>query len=356
MTAPQKSLFAAFLALAAVLAPLPAPADEPKGSWVPPSNDGKPWKHDPTQLSFPQFVGDYRFTGHFTYEKETGTLLRYENLEEQARLDIFLFKLTPPPAALEDMHRRILTEMDVVTMDLENMAKQGRYKNLVIGDTVGGNLDLWQKQSIPIATSEITATRMSVSDRGSVEAVIRQWVGITILDGYLITMRHVRPSATGEAGQEGMKTIMGLMFQLLKDPSLRTHIRELVDQYLKDPLSAQSDEASAAVLAYLKQTPYFPINIPEDPVSSWLQHCKAVAPGTEEALLRAFMLGSAKPALDGADAATCLREGGRQFAKVYRILVAKQPQITRPLMEEFVTAAEKGEGTTWMKQRGYFKG
>jgi len=350
MNSPQK--FFSLFCLAWITGFPPLPAAEPGGQWTPPNTDGKPWKHTPTQLSFPPYLGDYRFVGHFEYQ-DGGTLLRYENLDEQARMDVFLFKAGVPLPTLEDKHRRILTEMDIVAKDMDSMVKQGRYKSLQLGEINGTEIDLWQKQSLPIATRIITATRLGQSDQGSEEAVVRQWVGITVLDDYLVTLRHMRPAATGDAGEEAMKRLIGLIFQIIKDPSIRAHIRELVSDYLADPFSEYGEQAAGAVLAYLKQTPYFPINIPEHPVAEWLDHCKAIAPGTDEALLRAFMLGSAKAAFAEADAETCLIEGSRQFAKIYRQLLSKHPQLSKPEIESFVTAAEKGEGAAWMKAQGH---
>jgi hypothetical protein len=348
MNFPQKFLSLFFLSV------LTASAAEPSGQWVPPATDGTSWKHQPTQLSFPTFLGDYRFAGHFDY-KDGGVLLRYENPQEQGRMDVFLFKSEVPLPTTEDKHRRILAEMSTVSRDMESMVKQGRYKNLTVGDPIGGELELWQKQSLPIATSIITATRIGTTEAGTEEAVVRQWLGITVLDDYLITLRHMRPASTGDAGEEAMKRLIGLIFQVIKDPSLRVHIRQLVEDYMADPFSEKGGEAAGAVLAYLKQTPYFPINIPEDPVAGWLEHCKTVAPGTEDHLLRAFMLGSAKAAFADGDARTCFKEGARQFAVIYRKLVAEHPQITRPEMEVFVTRAEKGEGDLWLKERGLLK-
>lgn len=352
MKSPQKILWMLLPLLLALSGPLQSA--EPKGEWTPPSQDNKPWKHKETGLSFPASLGDYRFAGHFEYA-DGGVLLRYENLNEQARADVFLFKAGGAFPTLPDKQRRILAELDTVKMDMESMVKQGRYKNLVTSDFQAGELELWQKQAIPIATGVITATRIGISEQGSEEAIVRQWVGVTMLDSYLITIRYMRPARTGEAGEEAMKRLVGLIFQVIKDPSIRTHIVDLVDGYLADPFSQDGDHAAGAVLAYLKQTPYFPINIPENPVAGWLQHCKQIAPGTEEKLLKAFMLGSAKAAFADGDAETCLKEGSRQFAKVYRHLVTQYPQITRPEMEQFVSAAEKGDGAIWMKEHNYLR-
>lgn len=318
-----------------------------RGDWKPPPANGKPWKHETTGLSFPQQLGGYRLAGEFSYH-ETGVFIRYENLEERARCDIFFFPTDTTPK-LEDRHRLILREMEAVISDFQQMARDGRYKNVQIDPVTGSEIALWQKESLPIATRAITATRIGRSDQGVEEAVIKQWIGITHLNNYLLTIRHLRPADTGEAGDANMKKFVGLVLQVIKDPPLRADVRRLVDVYLAEPLSDAGVEAASMVLTYLNQTPFFAVSLPEEPISSWLQQCKAAADGTEAHLLRAFMVGSAKAALDGADAATILEAGCRQFARIYRELLPKQPQIANREMDQFAAAAEKGQGATWLR-------
>lgn len=354
MKSPRKYLHSMLLCLWSLAAPLPMIAAEPEGEWLAPALDGSGWKHDGTKLSFPGQLGGYRFAGHFNY-KDGGTLLRYENLEEQARLDIFLFKLAAPLTSMEDKHRRILAEMDTVAKDMNEMAKAGRYKSVVVSEPTGSELELWQKQALPLASRTINAVRLGTTSTGVEEAEVRQWIGITVLDDYLLTLRHMRPAATGDAGEQGMKQVVGQVFQVLKDPSLRSHIHQFVKEYLATPFSTEGDQAAAAVMAYLNNTPYFPITIPESPVSGWLEHFSKVAPGTQEELLKAFLLGSADKALEGGNAEACLRGGSKQFARIYKELVKKHPSMSRPDVESFVSAAEKNEGFEWLKTEGYLR-
>jgi hypothetical protein len=102
------------------------------------------------------------------------------------------------------------------------------------------------------------------------------------------------------------------------------------------------------VLAYLKNTPFYPINIPEYPMQDWLAHCQKEAPGTEEKLLSAFMLGSAKAAFAEGDAKTCLNAGAKQFAIIYQKLLAKHPNIAVPELPQFLPEALKGSGGDWL--------
>lgn len=349
--APAMKIALACLSLALALQAFSA---EPPGRWKAPSKDGRPWKHAGTGLSFPGQLGGFRLAGEFEYEKG-GCFIRYENLEERVRADIFFFPVAAKATTLEEQQRLILQEMDSVTTDFQAMVKMGRYKNLSIGPLGGGAIDLWMKDDAPLAARVITATRIGQNDDGVAEAVVKQWVGITYFENHLITIRQMRPASTGDEGEEGFKNFGGMMFQIIKDPALRADISRMIDLYLADPFSEDSVQATGAVLAYLKQTPFYPISIPEYPVSDWLEHCKKVAPGTEEHLLSAFMLGSAKAAFADGDAATCLKAGAKQFAIIYRLLAAKNPLIKQPEIEEFAAEADQGHGGEWLMKRAGIK-
>jgi hypothetical protein len=320
---------------------------EPRGEWTPPAADGSPWKHEPTGLIFPQILGPYRFKSEFTYA-DGGKLLRYESAEARARADIFLFRSPTPTPSAEDVHRLLLKEMDTVEADMRAMVKQGRYKNLQFSEVSGKELDIWQRDPLPIAIRTLTATRVSATSTVD-EAAIKQWIGITLVEGYILTIRHLRPLDTGAEGEADMEGFVGSIYQVVKDPALRQEIQKLIGAYLADPFSKDSEQAAAAVLAYLDKSPTLPIHVPERPVSGWLERCRSAAPGTEDHLLRAFMLGSAKAAFEGAGAAASVNEGARQFARVYRQLVKNHPAIALPEMQPFITAAEEGAGAEWLR-------
>lgn len=324
-----------------------ATAVEPPGQWKAPDKDGRPWKHPGTGLSFPSILSGYRLAGEFAYEAG-GSFIRYENLDERARADIFFFPTGPNVTTLEEKQRLILQEMDNVTKDLEAMVKQGRYKNLAYGPLGAGSLELWKREPLPMAARSITATRIGKNDEGVVEAMLHQWVGITIYEQHLITIRQMRPATTGSEGDAALQSFAQSIFQVIKDPAMRQEITVMIDKYLAAPFSDENIQASGAVLAYLKQSPFYPINIPEYPVSEWLEHCKKISAGTEEQLLTAFMLGSAKAAFAEGDAFDCLRAGSKQFAVIFRQLAAKHPGLAKPEIEQFVTEAEKDRGDEWL--------
>jgi hypothetical protein len=231
------------------------------------------------------------------------------------------------------------------------MVNEGRYKNLQIGPLDGGDLDLWKQEPLPFATRTLTATRVLQTKEGTKEVNMVQWIGATLYKGHTITLRHSRPGEGGVAGEDAMKTFVGSFFQVIKDPSLRPHIKAMAQIYLGDPFAKQAADASMVVLAYLDQTPWFPIIIPEAVLTRWKEHCEKAAPGTEAHLLRAYMMGAMRAALDEGDAMACLKSGADQLAAVYMKMKARWPAIVTPEMENFAAAHSRGEGAAWLHAR-----
>jgi hypothetical protein len=125
----------------------------------------------------------------------------------------------------------------------------------------------------------------------------------------------------------------------------------MADVYAANPFSKEGTDASMVVLAYLDQTPWFPVIIPEALLTRWKDHCEKTAPGTEAHLLRAYMVGAAKAALDDGDAEACLKGGADQLAAALSKMRDQWPQAISPEMQSFAAAHARGEGAQWIKAR-----
>jgi hypothetical protein len=293
-------------------------------------------------------LGTHRLAGEFRFNDGVGRFIRYESLEERSRSDLFFFPASDKEISIEERQRLILQELDRVLKDVQTMVQAGRYKNLKVNPVGTGGVELWQMDSLPIAAQLCEMTRVAQTPSGTEEALVKQWTGILYLKGYLITIRQMRSATPQDDGAAGMQAFTAQVLKVIKDPPLRQGVSSLIELYLQDPLSEDSVQATAAVLAYLKGASDLPISIPEYPVQDWLEVCKKQAPGTEEHLLRAFMLGSAKRAFAGGNARECLNAGAVQFAKIYRELLAKHPSLSVPGIDAFLAAAMEGKGADWL--------
>ena len=347
---PHRLILALPATLVLALPGLAAEGDPP-GAWSKPPADGRPWKHAGTGLSFPQVIGTHRLAGEFRFQGTRDVFVRYESEEERSRSDIFLFPHPAPPAERKGIEEAVVIELESVVRDFEGMVSEGRYKNLQTGPLDGGDLDLWKQDPIPFATRTLTAARIVQTKEGQKEVPVVQWAGVTFYKGHRITIRHTRSAGAGEAGQKAMETFVGSVFQVIKDPSLRPHVRSMADVYAANPFSKEGTDASMVVLAYLDQTPWFPVIIPEALLTRWKDHCEKTAPGTEAHLLRAYMVGAAKAALDDGDAEACLKGGADQLAAALSKMRDQWPQAISPEMQNFAAAHARGEGAQWIKAR-----
>ena len=342
------------LALCIILAsarPAPAAGGDPPGSWSKPPADGRPWKHEGTGLVFPQVIGTHRLEGEFRFQGTQDVFIRYQSDEERSRSEVFIFPHPSPPTERKGIEEAVIVEMESVIRDFEGMVSEGRYKDLQIGPLDGGDLQLWKQDPVPFATRMLTARRLLQTKEGQKEVPVVQWVGATFYKGHRVTIRHTRTAEAGEAGHKAMETFVGSLFQVIKDPSLRPHVRAMADAYVADPFSKEGADASMVVLAYLDQTPWFPVIIPEALLTRWKEHCEKAAPGTEAHPLRAYLVGAARAAFADGDAEACLKGGADQLAAVLAKMQDRWPQAISPEMKNFAAAHARGEGVAWIKAR-----
>lgn len=326
-------------------------ANEKLGQWSKPPAEGRPWKHAGTGLSFPQMIGGCRLAGEFRYKEGGGAFIRYENLGDRARADLFFFPHPAKPATEQDARDVINRELDAVVANIQEGTRAGRYKDLILDEPGDGEIPLWPSGSAPLSARSLLVTRVAVTNKGVEEARLKQWIGVTLCNGSVITIRYTHPTDTGDAGEQALKAFAGAIFQIIKDPGLRADMKRLVGAYLADPFSKEAGQAAAAVLAYLKQTPFVFAPVPAEPITSWLDHFKKISPGAESHLLRAFVLGSAQAAMNEMDSPTCLTAGAKQFLLVYQELVKRQPELRHPPVEELAAAADKGQAAAFLMQR-----
>lgn len=325
--------------------------DAAQGSWEKPPADGKPWKHSGTGLSFPQYLGSYRMAAEFRFKEGGGSFIRYESIDDRARADVFFFPHTTSELSPEDTKAAINNELDTLIAQFQQRANQGRYKNVVIDQPADGEIPLWPKGSLPLSVRSLVATKIADTTEGPKEAQLKQWTGVTMLKGHLLTIRYMHPTATGEKGEAALKGFAGMVFQIIKDPQLRAQVKDLVQIYLADPLSAEGNQAATAVLAYIQKTPFVNVPIPTAVLAPWLDVFKANAPGSEIQLLRAFALGSAQAGLNDADPDTCLTAGAKQFLLIYDHFIRENPLLKVPDVDELKSAVEHGDVPGFMKRR-----
>ncbi|MCP5556226.1 MAG: hypothetical protein H7A55_00610 [Verrucomicrobiaceae bacterium] len=329
-------------------APLLPVSDQ--GTWKAPPSGGRAWRQVETGLMFPNQLETFQLKGVLDYKDEDGHLLRYDSAAERARADIFIFKHDGASTTELDRKNAIAQEMAHVRENLSQMELSGDYKNVVQEEELTGDIPLWKKDPVPILVKTISATKILKGVDGATEGAVKIWTGVTFFEGYLVTLRHTRPADTGQGGEVAMKEFVQRFFQIIRDPSLRVEMEPMLAEYFQSPLSPAGDEAATVLLGYLKETA-LPISMPAPPITTWAEAAEKVVPGTGTHLLRAFVLGSAKAALDDKEATACLDAATVQFVKIYREIKQTYPGLQTPEIEELGKAVDKGEGGAWLLKK-----
>jgi len=336
----------------AQLAPLLPQSDQ--GTWQAPPSGGRAWRHAATGLTFPNELDTYLLKGILDYKDDDGFLLRFDSPEERARADIFIFKHDGASATPTDREAAIAQEMAHVRDNLRQMELDGDYKEVHQDEVLKGKIPLWKTDPAPILVHTLSATKILKGVDGAAEGPVKIWIGVTFYEGYLVTLRHVRPADTGEGGEVGMKQLVERFFQTVRDPALRVEMEPMLKEYFADPFSEAGEQAATVLLGYLKETA-LPISMPAPPITSWAEAAEKSVPGTGTQLLRAFVLGSAKAAFEDKDAADCLNAATVQFVHIYREIKKRFPGLQTPEIEELSKAVDDGKGGVWLMQKSAVK-
>lgn len=323
------------------------------GKWSPPPERGGSVLHEGTKLAFPPKLADYELAGIFDFSTEEGMFVRYVSDSQRSRADVFLFPLVDKPSELEAKQRVILGEIDAVIFRLEEMIREGVYKDLKVADLKVGTIELWKEEALPLGSRQLEVTRIGQKDQGTVEAKLIQWIGATVFRDYSITIRHLRPQSSGEAGEKSMESFAAGVIQLIKDPSLQAEVEERLKLYAADPLGSSAVENTAVVLAYLNQSLSIPTLVPAPPLTTWLDDCERASEGAKQILEHAFVMGHANHILKHPDASMDdrLEAATWQMVEVYEKMKQRRPEVQQAQLDQLQKAVRAGNGAEYLKER-----
>lgn len=309
--------------------------------------------HEPTGLAFPPKVGGYDLTGIFDFSSEEGMFVRYTSPQARSRADVFLFPTEDKDMPLAARQRAIMSEIDAVILKLGDMAESGDYKDIKPGELRVGEIDVWQSDPLPIGSREVNATKIGDLEDGVEEAGIVFWIGSTIYRDYIITIRHVRPQRTGEAGKESMDAFVGDVLKVIKDPSVRDEVRNRLKAYAAEPLGPSAVEHTLLVLTYLNESATIKTLVPAPPLTTWLEACEQASPGSADVLQHAFVMGNARRVIEAPESSLDdrLESACAQLIDVYQRLEKRGPSIRQPQLEALAEAVGAKSAAEWLKRQ-----
>lgn len=316
------------------------------GEWLAPPEKGAPWRHAGTDTQWAHRIGDHVLRAEYRFKDGSGGFLRYESQESGSRLDIYL--ISQPEIRLKTLGGVkvvINQELQRVALDLEQMKREGRYKNVRFGEVVSGEIDLWQAPAIPLVARMDELIKPMKGEEGTQEVSLLQWTCVVPIGGYLVTFRQVRAAKPG--AQEAMAGLAMPLFRVLKEPALRRAVIPLMKRWLTAPFSPDADAELGTVLAFLKDNPSVPVALPEGSLGVWVIEASQTAAQLGQSLLGAYLVGAGLSALEGSSQ-SLVEAGASEVLKMGRELQARQPSLRLTSFTEFERACAQGRGGAWL--------
>jgi len=324
---------------------LPSSASAAKaGTMEKPPLDRAAWECPATKLRFPLTLShsSYQLTGILRLA-DTGNdvMLYYDNAQDKARAEILIVRADPVPtdakSTLNSIEDFLATAVQKMQDGLEEVRDLGRFE---------GDIPQWKKDAVVLRAHELGAMIHVEQDGKKVRRAVRVWFGTFFLSDYLITIRH---QSDEEKVEEKRKRFLDDFFRLVRDLPLREEVQPALEAYIADPLSEAGGRAATVVLTYLQNSPNVATLRPSPPVTRWAEEVEAKQPGAGTHLLRAFVLGGAKAALQQQTFDQTLAVASAQMLRVYVTMRTSEPGIEHPGLEDLLRATERGEVVTWLR-------
>ena len=324
---------------------------EKPGDWVVLPSDGTPWKHELTDLRYPQSMGGFHLRlGFQDKNEEGGVAISYTHEKKNIRGDVVLFPCKTDLNKVTDIMAYLRGEHDKVVKDLVKASTAQGYKEVKRMPIEERGIKLWEG-NIPLTVQNFEYASATPNDDESVRPPTSQWLGLTVYQDYFVQMSIVRPTSSAKEGEEFRDELVKLFLQCVREPSVLPQMLKLCRTYVENPLTPEGRKAADALADYSQASPIFKIIYPGEVLTPALDAANAVDKEMALDLLRGFSVGSAVVALQGGTADQSIEEGVKIMAHVYDELKKKNDKVKSDLMEELIPLVAKERAASFLRQK-----
>ncbi len=357
MLAPRPSLIRC-LALAASLLGLcfaaptePTAAKEKLGDWLTLSPDGRPYKHEGTDLSWPQHLGDFVLRVGFRDKRTSaGISLSYLNEKKDIRSDILIYP-TPTRVPPDDTVVTVMqAELEKLMADLQPNAVANGYRTTDEGSLEVRSIPLWQLGEIPMLIQQMTLGPADPA-KANEHPPLKHWLGLILYQDHYVHLSIIMRETQFQADAAIRNTFINAFLQCIREPAIIPEMLKLCHLYLSAPLTDKSRSTADSLLAFTKDSPNYEVSFPGEAFTPALDAMKAKANGLELDLLRAYIVGACVVNLQGGSNDEMIEEGSRVMTLVYEQLKEKKSAPSIPFLEELTAAAAKERAAAFLKPR-----
>lgn len=331
----------------------PTSPQPPPGEHLKFSTDGSPWKHPDTDLRFPQKMGEFELTQGFkAKDKEGGIALTYVNKASDIKADLLLTPCPKEKAISPDIMPHVEEQLRQMARELRQLASTQGYKEVEEnrGKIERGQIDLWELGIIPIAQAKM---EFSSSDPSKAEShpPLSQWLIVTLYQDSWIQTSILMPVSKGAEGEKLRGDFLMKLVQVIREPSLFAELGAICEKYLKDPLSDESRAGADSLWRFSQESPVLEITLPGEALTPALNQLATVAPGSEQDVLRAYLIGAGAKTLLEESIDARLAEGARLMTVVYDMLKKKDSKVNSSVLEELKKAVAENKAADWLRRR-----
>lgn len=334
-----------------------APKGQEKlGAWLKLPADGMPWEHAGTNLRFPQMLGQFSLASVFRDSRpEAGVAVTYVRQGTDLKASVVIFPCPHPVELGKDIDSVARKEHERLVSDLTAAAQQGGYAEKQRSPLSEQALTLWQNGSVPMMVQTIemvpVENRQKQQQQPPPLPGINHWLSVLIYKDHFVQLSVIIPTPDMEKDRKQVDDLITQLLQCIRDPTLKTEMLLMCQQYLHDPMSKEGRESADALLAYSKESPVFELILPGEALTPVLNEISAFSPDAALDLLRAFIVGSSVVSLQGGSVDESLDEGARMFNDLAAHYRKTDSRFAMPFIDELARAREAKRAASFLKER-----
>jgi hypothetical protein len=333
--------------------PSAAPSARPDGEFLKFPVDGTPWQHPDTDLKFPQTLAGYELKQGFdAKDPEGGIALTYFHLDAKIKADILMTPCPKEVAITVDIMPAAEEQLRGMARALRQMAIGQGYREVEEnrGKLERGKIDLWKLGIIPIVQIKMEFVAADATKADSLPA-LSQWLSVILYQDTWLQTSIVMPVTQGDDGEKLRASFMSSLVQVVREPSVLVVLADLCNEYLADPLSDAGRASADSLWKFSQESPVLEITLPGESLTPALNELATHAPGSEQDVLRAYLVGAGIKTIQGESIDARLAEGARLMTVVYGLLKKKDPKVKSPFLEDLTQLVADNKAVEWLRRR-----
>jgi hypothetical protein len=326
------------------------PQAEAAGAMLKLPEDGSPFHHGGSGVSYPQSLGDFRMLSLFRdKQKASGVCMTYGHPKLDIKGDIVIYPCPTELKSVTDITPVVRKEHQKLLAEIQTPMQKAGYGEKERSPLAEQNISLWDALGIVMTHQTLVLT--PVDAKNTQLPGLNLWIGLLLYQDYYLQISVLLPAdQVAKLGPVSSELITDIL-QCVREPALKPKMRTLCANFVKAPFTDASRLGADTLLDVSTKSNTFKVPLPGDAMTAALNEIASRSKDASIDLLRAFVVGSAEAALDNRSVDDCLAQGARYLGASRDRMRDHDINVSSAFFDELDAAVDKGTAAAFLMSR-----